>query len=336
MTSTRLLGALLALSLPAMAQGLPEKFRDNRATWEENLAKGNASPVREATEKLLAQDGTAINPSDYNAMHALVAVRSLAARACVLEGAWEEAVVHLRKASQAASDNVAAAETTYGRIRQQHQDNLRSWHLETNKLEQHLQSLDSQGGLTSAQIQERNQTRAQLEEYNNAIAMSERALRDIDTLTGTLKKEQETYATSLAEWEGFIAKEKADIARLGSNQAYVGEKLEQVRGDDAKPLTERLAYTRRLQHLDPANADCRRLAATLTGRQEEPSAPARAASTRATSRAEAREEAREESRSETKAEARKGKKGSKSASRSTPRKKGKTHAGKGKHRGKKG
>lgn len=331
MTSTRLLGALLALSLPALAQGLPEKFRDNRAAWEESLAKGNASEVREATEKLLAQDGTAINPSDYNAMHALVAVRSLAARACVLEGAWEEAVVHLRKAALAASDNVTAAEATFGRIRQQHQDNLRNWRVETDKLEQHLQSLDNQGGLSSAQIQERNQTRAQLEEYHNAIAQSERSLHDIEALTSTLKKEQETYTASLADWEGFIAKEKADITRLGSNQAYVGEKLEQVRGDDAKPLTERLAYTRRLQHLDPANADCRRLVATLTGRQEESPAPART-----TSRAASREEAREESRTETKTEARKGKKGSKSASRSTSRKKAKPHAGKGKRRGKKG
>jgi Skp family chaperone for outer membrane proteins len=274
MAGTRLLGALLALSLPVFSQGLPDKFRDNRAAWEENLAKGNSAPVRLATEGLLAQDGAAVNPSDYNAMHALVAVRSLAARSCVMEGAWEDAIVHLQKASQAAGDNVTAADATFGRIRQQHQESLQTWHAEADKLQARLQDLDNQAGLSSAQIQARTQVRTQLEEYRNAISQSEHSLAEIDALTGQLRKEQETYAASLAEWEGFLAKEKADIARLGTPQAYVAEKLEQVKGDDAKPLPERLAYARRLARLDPANADCRHLVAALTGQREEaPPAP---------------------------------------------------------------
>jgi ABC-type transporter Mla subunit MlaD len=268
-----LLPGLLALSLPLLGQNLPEKFRDNRAAWEENLAKGVSAPVRRATEALLAQDGPAVNPSDYNGMHALVAVMSLAARSCVQEGAWEDAVDHLQKASRAASDNVAAAEGTFGRIRQQHEDNLKTWHAEVAKLSQRLADMDTLGGLTSDQIKTRTQIRAQLDEYGNAIASSERSLKEIDALTGQLRKEQEVYAASLAEWQGFLAKEKADIARAGSNAAYVADKLEQVKGDDAKPVPERLAYARRLLRLDPASAGGKRLLNGLLGKDEEPPPP---------------------------------------------------------------
>lgn len=268
-----LLPSLLALSLPLLGQNLPEKFKDNRAAWEENLAKGVSAPVRKATEAVLAQDGPAVNPSDYNAMHAMVAVMSLAARSCVLEGAWEDAVGHLQKASRAAADNVAAAEGTFGRIRQQHEENLKTWRGEVAKLDQRLADMDTLGGLTSDQIKTRTQIRAQLDEYRNAIASSERSLREIDTLTEQLRKEQEVYAASLAEWQGFLAKEKADVTRKGSAEAYVADKLEQVKGDDAKPLPERLAYARRLLRLDPESNDCKRLVNGLMGKDEGPPTP---------------------------------------------------------------
>ena len=271
--SRLLLPALLALTLPAFAQNLPERFKSNRQAWEDSLAKGVSAPVRKATETLLAQDGQAVNPSDYNAMHALVATMGLAARACVLEGAWEDAVAHLQKAAQAAADNVTAAEGTFGKIRQQHLENLKLWQGETAKLDQRLRDLDAQGGLTSEQIKTRTQIRAQLDEYRNGITQAEGSLAEIDSLTTQLRKEQEVYAASQAEWQAFLAKEKADLAQKGSTQAYVAEKLEQVKGDDAKPLPERLAYAQRLLHLDPANPDCLRLVRGLTGKDEEVPAP---------------------------------------------------------------
>jgi hypothetical protein len=268
-----LLPAFLALAFPAFAQNLPEKFMANRLAWEESLAKGASAPVRKATESILIQDGPAVNPSDYNAMHAMVAMLGLAARACVLEGAWEEGVSHLQKAAQAATDNAAGAEATFGRIRQQHQDNLKTWHGEVDKLELRLQDMNAQGGLTSDQIKTRTQIRAQLDEYRNAITSSERSLKEIDTLTVQLTKEREVYTASLGEWQGFLAKEKAEITRKGSTPAYVAEKLEQVKGDDAKPLPERLTYARRLLHLDPGSPDCQRLVNGLSGRDEDTPAP---------------------------------------------------------------
>jgi len=271
-----LLPALVAtLALPAFAQNLPEKFKENRTAWEENLAKGVSAPVRKATEAVLTQDGPLVNPSDYNAMHALVAMTSLAARACVLEGAWEDAVAHLQKATQIATDNTAAADVTFGKIGQQHQDNLRTWRAEVEKLAQRLKDLETQSGLTSEQIKTRTQIQAQLDEYRNAITQSERSLAEIAGLMNQLKKEQEAYGASLAEWMGFLAKEKADLARKGGKEAYVAEKLEQVRADDAKPLPERLAYARRLLVLAPANPDCNRLVNSLLGKEEEPPAPPR-------------------------------------------------------------
>ncbi|BDU78424.1 hypothetical protein [Mesoterricola sediminis] len=268
-----LLPSLLALAVPGFAQHLPDKFRDNRAGWEESLAKGASAPVRKATESLLLQEGPAVNPSDYNAMHALVAVMGLAARSCVMEGAWEDAVAHLKKAAQTAADNASGAEATLGSIRGQHQANLKAWRTELAKLEQRVQDLDAQPGLTSDQLKVRTQARAQMDEYRNAAAASERSLGEIASILAQLRKEQDVYAASLAEWQGFLAKEKADIARVGSNEAYVTEKLEQVKGDDAKPLAERLAYARRLVRLDPVSADGKRFLAGLTGGEEEKPAP---------------------------------------------------------------
>jgi chromosome segregation ATPase len=205
----------------------------------------------------------------------MVAMLGLAARSCVLEGAWEDAVAHLQKAAQTASENATGAEATFQRIRRQHQDNLKIWRSEVAKLEQRVQDMDAQGGLTSDQIKTRTQVRVQLDEYRGAINSSERSLGEIDNLTAQLRKEQETYAASLAEWQGFLAKEKGEIARKGSLDAYVAEKIEQVKGDDAKPLPERLAYARRLIHLSPTNPDSLRLVNGLTGKDSDP-APAKA------------------------------------------------------------
>lgn len=268
------LPVLLTLALPAV-QGLPDRFKENRAAWEENLDKGQGAPVRKATEDLLQQEAVAVNPSDYNAMHAMVAVRNLAAKACVVEGAWEDAITHLEKASQAATDNVATAEGTFAKLVTQHQDKLKEWREETAQQEKRLQALDAQAGLTADQIKLRGQIRGFLDEHHKAIAQSEKSLKEIDALLVLLKKEQETYAASLNEWQGFLAKERTDIARLGSKSAYVAEKLEQVKADDARPRTERLAYGRRLLSLDPANQECQRFVNGLEGKDEAAPVPAK-------------------------------------------------------------
>ena len=268
------LPALLTLVLPMSAQALPERFKENRATWEESLEKGNAAPVRKATESLLQAEGVAVNPSDYNAMHAMVAVMNLAARACVQEGAWEDALAHLQKATQTATDNENAATATFSRIVKQHQDKLLEWREATGTQEQRLQALEKQNGLTFDQIKLKGQLRSFLDEYHNAISQSEKSLQEIDSLLTLLRKEREAYAASLSEWQGFIALERSDIARTGSAAAYVAEKLDQVRADDARPRVERLAYGRRLQRLDPGNGEVNRFIGQLLGGAENTSAPA--------------------------------------------------------------
>ena len=266
--------ALLTLVLPMSAQALPERFKESRAGWEESLERGNAAPVRKATEALLQTEGVAVNPSDYNAMHAMVAVMNLAARACVQEGAWEDALIHLQKATQAATDNETAATATFSRIVQQHKDKLQEWREETAKQEQRLQALEKQSGLTFEQIKLKGQIHSFLDEYHNAIAQSEKSLHEIESLLALLKKEREAYAASLAEWQGFIALERSDIARTGSQAAYVVEKLDQVKADDARPRVERLAYSRRLLRLDPGNQEVNRFIGRLMGGEEAAPAPA--------------------------------------------------------------
>jgi len=262
------LPALLAMAIPVAAQGLPDQFRANRAAWEESLAKGAGTPVRKATETLLQQEGVAVNPSDYNAMHALVAVMNLAARGCVVEGAWEDAIGHLEKASKTAADNAATAEATFAKLVGQHQEKLQEWRDETAQQETRLKALEALGQRTEEQNQLRGQLQSFLDEHRNAIAQSERSLKEIDGLLTLLRQEKATYADSLAEWQGFLAKEKAEIARFPSVAAYVTEKLDQVKADDARPRPERLAYGRRLMRLDPANLECQRFVDGLMGKDE--------------------------------------------------------------------
>jgi hypothetical protein len=269
-----LMPPLLALALPLAGQGLPERFKENRAAWEESLEKGQGVAVRKATEDLLKQEAGAVNPSDYNAMHALVAVQNLDARACVLEGSWEDAIQHLEKASQAAVDNVTNAEATFAKLVTQHEEKLKQWRDETAQQEKRLQGLDAQPGLTAEQIKLRGQIKGYLDEHRKAIAQSEKSLREIDALLSLLRKERDTYAAALADWKAFLAKERADVTRLGTVSAYVTEKLEQVKADDARPRTERLAYGRRLLRLDPTNRDCQRFVDGLEGRAEPANPPA--------------------------------------------------------------
>lgn len=266
-----LLPAFLALALPVAAQGpgLPDRFRDNRSAWEESLDKGLGASVRKATETLLQQEGSAVNPSDYNAMHAMVAVLNLTARACVVEGAWEDAVAYLEKASKAADENAGSAEGTFAKLVEQHRAKLKEWREETAQQDKRLKALEGKGSLTPDELKLKGDLRSFLDERQKAIAQSEKSLQEIDGLLGLLRKERDTYSAALAEWKGFLAKEHGDIQRLGAVTTYVAEKLEQVRADDARPRIERLAYGRRLLRLDPSNRDCQRFVNGLMGRDED-------------------------------------------------------------------
>ena len=261
-----LLPALLALALPVAAQGLPDRFKENRGVWEQSLNQGLGTPVRKATEALLLQDGVTVNPADYNAMHAMVGVMDLAARACVVEGAWEDAVEHLGKAARTADTNDSTAEATFAKLVAEHQAKLKTWREATATQEQRLQTLERQGTLTLEQKRLQAQIQGFLDEHRNAIAQSETSLKEIDGLLAALRREKEVHATALADWQAFLAKERSDISRLGTVTAYVAEKLEQVKVDDARPRPERLAYARRLLRLDPSNPDCQRFVDALMGK----------------------------------------------------------------------
>lgn len=269
--------AVAAPSLPAGAQAaaaqqahasLSDRFREGRNGWEQAIQRGDGNHVRRALESALDREGPAVNPSDYNEMHALVGLRNLLAQACVVEGSWEEAVEHLRKAAAAADDNAANAAQNLGRIRQQHLDKLSEWKDSQARQEQRLKELEGQPGLTQAQMKSRTQIKAFLDEQKNAIAHSERALKSIDDVLAQLSVDKDTYGKSLAEWQGFLVKEKLESAQAGSVAKYAADKLEQVKADDARPRFERIAYGRRLLRLDPANPDTRRFVNGLLGIEE--------------------------------------------------------------------
>lgn len=268
-----LLVAIPLLFWPLDAQTLSDRFRENYKVWEMTLERGDGAAVRKSAETLLQREGLAVSHSDYNEMRALVAVTDMAARACVLDGAWEDAIAHLQKASAVAAENTANTGTTFSKIRKENEQKLAEWKEVVSKAEQRLKDLDSQPGLTQDLIKQKATIKDFLDEHNRAIAHSESSIREIDGLLDRLQKDQETYTKSLTSWQDFLAKEKQEIDQAGSPQKYVTDKLEQVKADEARPRNDRLSYGRRLIRLDPANKDCQKFIDTLLGVEAAPEAP---------------------------------------------------------------
>ncbi|WP_257306473.1 hypothetical protein [Geothrix campi] len=270
------LGFLLACALATSlsAQSLTDRFKEVRGPWELQLERGDAPTVRRGVEALLGREGLAVNPSDYNDMHALAALRSLAARACVAEGSWEEAVLHLQKAQAAAEENLATAEPLLAKTRTEHELKLREFRDAMDKQAPRLKELDEAPGLNQDQMKLRQQLKIFMDEQKAAVAHSERALKDIDGILERLRQTKASTTKAAADWKAFLDREKAEITEAGGSARFVAEKVEQVKADDARPQQERLAYARRLQKLDLANKDVTRLVNGLMGKEEE-AAPAK-------------------------------------------------------------
>lgn len=270
------LAILFACALAASlgAQSLTDRFKEVRGPWELQLERGDASTVRRGVEALLGREGLTVNPSDYNDMHALAALQSLAARACVAEGSWEEAVIHLQKAQAAAEENLATAEPLLAKTRTEHEAKLQEFRNAMDKQAPRLKELDEAPGLTQEQMKLRQQLRIFMDEQKAAIAHSERALKDIDGILERLRQTKVSTTKAAADWKTFLDHEKAEIAEAGGTARFVAAKVEQVKADDGRPQQERLAYARRLQKLDPADKEVTRLVNSLLGKDEEP-APAK-------------------------------------------------------------
>lgn len=268
------LGFLLVCALAANlgAQSLTDRFKEVRGPWELQLERGDAPTVRRGIEALLGREGLTVNPSDYNDMHALAALRSLAARACVAEGSWEDAVAHLQKAQAAAEENLGTAQPLLAKTRMEHELKLREFLDAMDKQAPRLKELEEAPGLSQEQLKLRQQLKIFMDEQKAATAHSERALKDIEAILVRLRQTKDSTAKTAAEWQTFLANEKSEVAEFGGVSRYVAEKLEQVKADDARPQQERLAYARRLQKLDPANKDVARLVNSLLGQDEAPEA----------------------------------------------------------------
>jgi hypothetical protein len=265
-------GILLACALATSlgAQSLTDRFKEVRGPWELQLERGEAATVRKGVEALLGREGLTVNPSDYNDMHALVALRGLAGRACLSEGSWEEAVVHFQKAQSAAEENLATAEPFLAKTRAEHEAKLKECREAMAKQAPRLKELDEAPGLSQEQMKLRQQLKIFMDEQQAATVHSERALKDIEAILLRLRQAKEITTRTATDWQAFLVAEKAEIAETGGTTAYVAGKLEQVKADDARPRQERLTYARRLAKLDPANKDVTRLVNGLLGKEEEP------------------------------------------------------------------
>jgi hypothetical protein len=262
-----LLACALATSLGA--QSLTDRFKEVRGPWELQIERGDAATVRKGVEALLGREGLTVNPSDYNDMYALVALRGLAARACVAEGSWEDALLHLQKAQSSAEENLSTAEPLLAKTRMEHELKLREFQESIAKQAPRLKELEEAPGLSQEQLKLQQQLKIFMDEQKAAISHSERALKDIESILARLRQAKETTAKARADWQAFFAKEQEEIAEAGGVTRYVTAKLEQVKADDARPRPERLAYARRLQKLDPSNKDVTRLVNGLMGKEEE-------------------------------------------------------------------
>ncbi len=265
-------GFLLACALASSlgAQSLTDRFKEVRGPWEAQLDRGEAAVVRKGVEALLGREGLTVNPSDYNDMHALVALRGLAARACLSEGSWEDAVVHFQKAQSAAEENFTTAEPFLAKTRMEHELKLKECRDAMAKQAPRLQELDGAPGLSQDQMKLRQQLKIFMDEQQAAITHSERALKDIEGILARLRQAKETTTKTATDWQAFLIAEKAEMSEAGGTTPFVAGKLEQVKADDARPRQERLTYARRLQKLDPSNKDVVRLVNGLLGKEEEP------------------------------------------------------------------
>ena len=259
-----------ALATSLGAQSLTDRFKEVRGPWEVQLERGEAAAVRKGVEALLGREGLTVNPSDYNDMHALVALRGLAARACLSEGSWEDAVTHFQKAQSAAEENLATAEPFLAKTRMEHELKLTECRNAMAKQAPRLKELEEAPGLSQEQMKLRQQLKIFMDEQQAALSHSERALKDIEGIVARLRQAKETTTRTAADWQAFLAAEKAEMAEAGGVAPFVAGKLEQVKSDDARPRQERLTYARRLQKLDPANKDVARLVNGLLGKEEEP------------------------------------------------------------------
>lgn len=273
------LPALIAVLLaqPLLGQGVKERVKDSYRTWNVLLERGEAQTVRGITEGLLAREALTVSTADYGEMQAVVALRDVAARACVLDGSWEEGVAHLQLAAASAADNLAVFQGTASRIRKEHEASLSSWRASVADQEQRLKDLEALPGLTEAQMKLRAQLRGSLDEHRAAIAHSEWALKELEIVAAQIQKERDTYAASLTAWQAFLDKEKTEREGASSPAQYVADKLLQVKADDTRPRFERLAYGRRLLRIDPANEDVKRFVAALMGAGSEDEASAKPA-----------------------------------------------------------
>ncbi|MBL0211936.1 MAG: hypothetical protein IPQ13_13655 [Holophagaceae bacterium] len=263
--------AVMALAvLPAFSQTLTDRLVTLRPQWEAALERGDAAPVRQAVDALLQKEAQSVNASDYNEMYALTSVRNFGAKACVLEGEWEVALAMLQAAGKSAAENASRAHATLDPIQKQHEERLAQWKKEIADQEQRLKGLEAQAGMTEAQLKTRQQLKVALEERKKAIQHSETSLRTIEGILSRLGEDKLLFDKSAAEWNGFIAKEKLEIAQAGSVGKFVADKLEQVKSDDAKPRFDRLSYGRRLRKLDASNEDCQRFVNGLMGIEDPP------------------------------------------------------------------
>lgn len=268
-----LLLALPLLAQPLLGQTLSDRFKESYKIWEMTLERGDGAAVRKSTETLLQKEGLTVSRSDYNEMRSLVAVLDVAARACVMDGTWEDAVDYLQRASATAAENTANAGATFSKIRKDHEEKLVEWRASVAKTEGRLKELDAMPGLNQDMMKQRSALKDFLDQHRNAIAHSEWAIREIDGLLDRLKKDEESDTRSLTAWKDFLAKEKQDLEAAGSTPSYVADKLIQLKADETRPRGERIAYARRLLHLDPANKECRRFLDTLLGLDEPAPAP---------------------------------------------------------------
>ncbi len=265
------LGFLLACALATNlgAQSLTDRFKEVRGPWELQLERGEAATVRKGVEALLGREGLTVNPSDYNDMHALVALRGLAGRACVSDGSWEDAVVHFQKARSAAEENLATAEPFLAKTRMEHELKLKECRDAMAKQAPRLKEIEDAPGLTQDQMKLRQQLKIFMDEQQAAITHSERALKDIEGILLRLRQAKETTAKTATDWQAFLVAEQAEVAEVGGISLYVAGKLEQVKSDDARPRPERLTYARRLLKLEPSNKDVLRLVNGLLGKEED-------------------------------------------------------------------
>lgn len=246
---------LLMLTVPVCAQNISEYFSQHRTIWEQSLINNSGIVVRKNIESFITREQYHISPTDYDSMHSMANIMGIAAKACIIDGNWEEAIGFLERAQRISKKNFSNAEHTFSKLITQHNEKIKIWKEEITTQEDKVKSLYNTDQNYNRNKNVKERLNIYLKERYKAIKQSESSIKEINSLLVLLNKEKNDYELSVSNWQQIIQKERSEIHKFGTVANYVVYKLSQIKNSDYQSHFDKVSVLRRMVKLDPLNIE---------------------------------------------------------------------------------